>query len=77
MAYTALAWSVQRTSILRPYVLMILTSYSCHIKAVELVQLIVWGPYHVTTCYHVIVNNLWCGHVHTYTLTHTYAHAHV
>ena len=66
MAYTTLAWSVQRTLILRPYVLMILTSY--HIKAVELVQLIMWGPYHAMKCYRVVFNNLGCGHVHTYTL---------
>ena len=49
MSYTALAYSV----FMMPMDAKIMptddTNYSCHIKAIELIQPIIWGLYHTTS----------------------------
>ena len=57
------------------------TDYSCHIKAVELVYPIIWGPYHATSHHYLFIalrisGQMWTIHTHIFTL-HTHIHTHV
>ena len=43
------------------------TDYSCHTKAVELIQSIKWGPYHAISCNWLLVALGADTQAHTYT----------
>ena len=70
MAYTALAYSYWASFHERmdAYVTPTnYTNYSCHIKAVELIQPIVWGlriSHHITL---LVINSIGGGHTHKHT----------
>ena len=49
------------------------TDYSSYTNSVKLVQTIIWGPYHATSCniMPLVNGSLWGGHIHTHAYRHS------
>ena len=54
------------------------TNYSCHMKAIELVEPIILGPCHAISCTisYILITSGDGGHTRTQTHTHTHTHTH-